>query len=972
VTTNAPTSAPTASNITTNSVTLNTINAPLGWTTEYRLGSMSVWGGWQTSNIFTELTPATDYRFEARFRANNTTTHANSAASSVRVIRTAALPRLTTAAPRLAPTASNITTNSITLNTISAPLGWTTEYRRSLGLMGVWGGWQTSNIFTGLTPATGYQFQARFAANDIATHANSAEGPTSVTITTSQAINRPSLTLSRGTTTSHSVTLTGTITNTGGAPISQRGFWLRRESGDTTLQEEWVSTTSNTFSHTFTDLDPNTTYVVRAIARNTIHYDVGRSDPPITFTTLHATTTAPRPPTVRSTTADSIVVNPITPLSGWTTQYRIRALPNGYWSHWRPSYVFTNLTASTGYQVQAYFRADNPNTHQSSAISTTSQTIMTATVPTVPIIVIPGIAGSQLVDSIGHVIWVNLLEDTTLLRMDIFGNSMFDIRARTDEYGVINIYRNLVQRLRAEFGHNNVHFWPYDWRLCNARNANNLSDFITSIGSPPQVDIVAHSMGGLVAARYIANSNSNRNRIRNFITVGTPYLGAPEVPYIFATGNFLPLDIDNNSLRRVSSHMQSLYQLLPYNNRYPYIGVHEERVAGWWWNHVPDDHEFVINTLPMIDHNNNTVPSNVRRNFINRSVEFMETIHPNGVPIINSINSTNLHIIAGVGQYTITTTVFDSSGRVVVDFDFTTQGDGTVPLWSANIDGRVTTRNFGYNHTQLIQRDSVIRYIINRINGVVSPRSMSDYDYGRPFTVIRVDGPADVTITHNGETLTNAATEINTRTDFGSLYIIGENDDIKIFALDTAEIYDIIIEGTGEGYIDFDIRFFDASDELIEERSFRDVSVTDITHITTNTDQYEMTTLLIDDNGNGVYNRIIYPARIRGGELSDVVINVPDLEYNGLFTFDTIVLLGDNSSETTVFVEINKHSIASITTEPIRPIIINRSGFGIYTYVPSSVSNFAPNEHIEILVYADSHRQNLIARQFIRPARFAF
>ena len=103
-----------------------------------------------------------------------------------------------------------------------------------------------------------------------------------------------------------------------------------------------------------------------------------------------------------------------------------------------------------------------------------------------------------------------------------------------------------------------------------------------------------------------------------------------------------------------------------------------------------------------------------------------------------------------------------------------------------------------------------------------------------------------------------------------------------------------------------------------------------------------------------------------------LIINIPDLEYTGLFAFDTIVLLGDNSLETTVYVEIKKHSGSNIITEPIKPIIVNERGVGFYMNVSSAVSHFAKDEYIEILVYADSYKQNLITRQFIRPVTFSF
>jgi len=78
----------------------------------------------------------------------------------------------------------------------------------------------------------------------------------------------PSLTIAmEGTPTSNSVTLRGTITDTGGFPIIERGFWIRPY-GSFPERAEWVNTASNTFSAVIRDLQPNTRYVARAVARN--------------------------------------------------------------------------------------------------------------------------------------------------------------------------------------------------------------------------------------------------------------------------------------------------------------------------------------------------------------------------------------------------------------------------------------------------------------------------------------------------------------------------------------------------------------------------------------------------------------------------------------------------------------------------------------------------------------------------------
>lgn len=85
--------------------------------------------------------------------------------------------------------------------------------------------------------------------------------------------------------------------------------------------------------------------------------------------------------------------------------------------------------------------------------------------------------------------------------------------------------------------------FPYDWRLPPERSAQRLASYIDCIQSfypGTSIDIVAHSMGGLVARRYILDQvNAGKpSHIRRMITLGTPWLGAPKLLNVMLTGDF--------------------------------------------------------------------------------------------------------------------------------------------------------------------------------------------------------------------------------------------------------------------------------------------------------------------------------------------------------------------------------------------------------------------------------------------------
>ena len=119
----------------------------------------------------------------------------------------------------------------------------------------------------------------------------------------------------------------------------------------------------------------------------------------------------------------------------------------------------------------------------------------------------------------------------------------------------------------------------YDWRLDNTINAAQLADFIDQIrldhGDPNlKVDIIAHSMGGLIARYYIRYGRTDvldandfpvnmygGKRVRRVILLGTPSLGSVKILNAFIDGIGV-------GFRKINSEvlitMPSMFQLLPH------------------------------------------------------------------------------------------------------------------------------------------------------------------------------------------------------------------------------------------------------------------------------------------------------------------------------------------------------------------------------------------------------------------------
>lgn len=137
----------------------------------------------------------------------------------------------------------------------------------------------------------------------------------------------------------------------------------------------------------------------------------------------------------------------------------------------------------------------------------------------------------------------------------------------------------------------------YDWRDKNEDSAKNYLDPLIKeanrINGTSKVNIVAHSMGGLVARSYI-QSDDYDNDVNNLFLIGTPNKGASDV-YPVWEGGRIPNDWDTRSILKIylsyltfklptSNYYETIHQYIPsvkqmmpvYNYIYPkdnYLGI---------------------------------------------------------------------------------------------------------------------------------------------------------------------------------------------------------------------------------------------------------------------------------------------------------------------------------------------------------------------------------------------------------------
>ena len=324
-----------------------------------------------------------------------------------------------------------------------------------------------------------------------------------------------------------------------------------------------------------------------------------------------------------------------------------------------------------------------------------------------PVLIIPGILSSYLNRASDNTeVWVNLANafssmndnyldelilnqngqpDTfSIIPMDIFRK--IEINIPLIYFHKIDFFDGLINELKDKgyIENENLFIFPYDWRLDirdDMSSLKNKMDEVLKKTDSSRVDIIAHSMGGLLAKEYI--KNINKGEVGKFIDIATPHLGAPDAfKNLMYGGNlgikFGMLGLNPDEIKKISQNMPSIYQLLP---------------SPGYFSDILSDYSYYVDDL--IDYDNNSVKG--RLNYI-QSNEFLKNSGRNSYVLDNSVNiHDDLDSMNpadyGVETYNIVGCKIPTIGKIFTlgnekgkDPEYEVayiSGDGTVPMRSA-------------------------------------------------------------------------------------------------------------------------------------------------------------------------------------------------------------------------------------------------------------------------------------------------
>jgi pimeloyl-ACP methyl ester carboxylesterase len=295
------------------------------------------------------------------------------------------------------------------------------------------------------------------------------------------------------------------------------------------------------------------------------------------------------------------------------------------------------------------------------------------------VLILPGIMGSKIglphpIQLLDDVIWFDPVDIATgkLTRLALGGSA-----SRFGAVGVILLaYLRLKLRLVAS-GYD-AEFYPYDWRQSIAALGGGLARRLSELGG--KVDLVAHSMGGLVARSAIGQGA----RCHRLIMLGTPNAGsfAPVMalrgtyPVVRKAGSLDLFHTPEQLAREVFSTFPGLTEMLPAPGSFSAVDLYD------------------LNSWPA----DGLRP---RKPILDRVAKVRAGFAP---------GADNFHLVAGVEQQTA---VGLTAGAKEFVYSYSLAGDGTVPLDFARLPGIKSTYYVAESHGSLPNNRLVCTAVID-------------------------------------------------------------------------------------------------------------------------------------------------------------------------------------------------------------------------------------------------------------------
>ncbi|MGM0710598.1 esterase [Brevibacillus parabrevis] len=363
------------------------------------------------------------------------------------------------------------------------------------------------------------------------------------------------------------------------------------------------------------------------------------------------------------------------------------------------------------------------------------------TAKTIPVILIPGIGGSRLMAEEGgqaSEIWLGLgdslvgindprhrrllsLEPTTANSVEVRPKQAgASIYPEPDDEGFSAIeylsysplspvrdmteqYYSMVKELeRAGYKkHKTIFAMPYDWRYSSTKNAAFLKKKIDTAlerSGARQVQLVAHSMGGLLTRETLLSNVSYQSKVKRIVYMGTPFLGSPRAYQAIKYGyNFSIPWLDEETGKIISEYAPAVYELLPSKKYFETVGfLKKNRNEPYSYQDFLQDKKIRLDYTPLVKQG-----GALHEKWDKKTINVPQ------------------YAIVGTGQTTFLGYYFDAYHNEWVPYYDNGLGDGTVPYISANYAQKDMKKRYyvAGEHAKLPANPEVMKQVTQLLKG---------------------------------------------------------------------------------------------------------------------------------------------------------------------------------------------------------------------------------------------------------------
>lgn len=500
----------------------------------------------------------------------------------------------------------------------------------------------------------------------------------------------------------------------------------------------------------------------------------------------------------------------------------------------------------------------------------------------IPVVIIPGVLGSRLEMHSGN----SATDSQNMKREEVWPNANAMIGSSSDQYlnnlllntdgepvagkkiiatDIIRtvttsipfvsekVYSPLIEALKNEGYQEGKTLFvaPYDWRMSATHAAQTIGTVIQKAmhGTPSRkIDIIAHSMGGIVAESYLATASST-SFVDKLILVGTPQLGAPAAFKALQFGSDLgfrigPLVLLNpHEVKKVVQNMPGIYELLP-SQRYTTIE------GGYLINNQNGNHAtlgFESTTQLM------TASSSNERNalLLTQAAQFHALMDT------HSADAKNIYNIVGCqNPFTPMQFVLQDDGGVRI---VRGNGDGTVPVASAMNYANTYHTYFSLysensaDHEELVKNAKLLSLIVSLLKNTTSSLTLNTLGISTSTkdcfgsrhqiskdTTLEIDATGPITIgaydargnyTGATSTIMNPPQNLPSKKTGSIVERIPESTyesiaKSRFLLLPASGTYRIVIHGQATGTLDIELRSYGDAANITHESTYIHIPIT--------------------------------------------------------------------------------------------------------------------------------------------------